>query len=105
MRGMHYLLSAFLILAAACGGGSPGAPNALTAEPTRIAVLTAVPSATPLGSQTAIPSSTPQPTPTPPAEFADYVDIGPGSLFLECRGSGTPTVIFEASVGKLTCPR
>ena len=41
-------------------------------------------------------SGTP-PSPQPQADFARAVDIGGGrSIFLECRGQGTPTVVLES---------
>jgi pimeloyl-ACP methyl ester carboxylesterase len=46
------------------------------------------------------PSAFAQSAATPVAgEFADLVDIGGRSLYLDCRGSGGPTVILEAGAG------
>jgi pimeloyl-ACP methyl ester carboxylesterase len=38
-------------------------------------------------------------TPESGGDFAGLVDIGGRSLYLECRGSGSPTVILEAGFG------
>lgn len=38
-------------------------------------------------------------TPADAAEIAGLFDIGGRSLFLECRGTGSPTVILEAGAG------
>ena len=43
-------------------------------------------------------SATPEATPAAD-DFASPVDIGGRSLYLECRGSGGPTVILEAGAG------
>ncbi len=44
------------------------------------------------------PGATPQATPADD-DFAGLVDIGGRSLYLECRGSGGPTVILESGAG------
>lgn len=51
-------------------------------------------------SDTAAPSS-PSDTPTrsPTAAIAEKVDIGGRSLYLECRGSGSPTILFLHGAG------
>jgi hypothetical protein len=36
---------------------------------------------------------------TAPADFASHVDVGGGrQLYLECRGTGSPTVILESGL-------
>jgi pimeloyl-ACP methyl ester carboxylesterase len=51
---------------------------------------------------TAAPAGAQQATPSVSAtsgDFAGRVDIGGRSLYLECRGSGSPTVVLEAGAG------
>jgi hypothetical protein len=81
MRGAQILLTSVLgvFLAAGCAtGGSSGSPGSTQAS---------VPS----------PTETATPTRSRPPHFASMFDIGGGrELFMECTGSGTPTVIFES---------
>jgi alpha/beta hydrolase fold len=75
------LVVSFLALAASplAGCGSPGASPS--------AIASAVPAAT----------ETATPKPSSLAHLADTFDIGGGrELFMECTGSGTPTVLFES---------
>ena len=44
------------------------------------------------------PSASPQSSATPPAE-AKLIDVGGHQLWIECRGSGSPTVILEGGLG------
>ena len=46
----------------------------------------------PVGGQ----QTTPPPTPAAQRDFTGLVDIGGRRLYLECRGTGGPTVILEA---------
>jgi hypothetical protein len=73
------LLAAFLV---GCGGAAPS--GALVASP---------PEASP--SASAVASATPRPS--PPPHFAELFEIGGArTLFMECTGEGSPTVVFEA---------
>lgn len=38
-------------------------------------------------------------SPAAPGDFSGLVDIGGRSLYLECRGQGSPTVILESGAG------
>ena len=77
-RTLQVLLT--LVLVAGCGG---------TGVPTAVPELVS-PSARPSPSESVSPSST-------PAISAESVDIGDDrSLYLVCRGEGSPTVLFEA---------
>jgi pimeloyl-ACP methyl ester carboxylesterase len=70
-----------LLALTGCGGTSPSSQESSSASEESVASPTEEPSATP----TEAPSTGP-------------VDIGDRSLFLDCRGAGSPTVILEAGL-------
>jgi len=80
--------------ASAFGAGSltsPGIVLALVAA--AVVLITACgawPPAPPMRSAAA--------TPVTPADIAQRVDVGGRSLYLECRGEGSPTVLLEAGL-------
>ena len=45
------------------------------------------------------PTPPPQPSPEPPLYPGQEVDVGGYGLYIECAGSGSPTVILEAGLG------
>jgi len=82
MRAPSRLFEVILAVVIIAGCRGTGAPTA-TRDPES-------PSARPSPSESVSPSST-------PAISAESVDIGDGrSLYLVCRGEGSPTVLFEA---------
>jgi hypothetical protein len=75
----------FGVILASCGGAAPAAstPLATASMP--------VPSASPL--------STPTPSSSPKGTISGRFDIGGRLLFLECRGTGSTSVIFLQGTG------
>ena len=57
------------------------------------------PPATEPGGTTEASPSPDEPTGSPTAAIAEKVDIGGRSLYLECRGSGSPTILFLHGAG------
>jgi pimeloyl-ACP methyl ester carboxylesterase len=83
---MRISLAASALLLAAIVAGCAGAA-------TSVAPVASAPEASPSASDVA--SATPKPS--PPPHFAETIDIGGGrTMFMECTGEGSPTVIFEA---------
>jgi pimeloyl-ACP methyl ester carboxylesterase len=79
-------------LLAGCAGGPPA-----TSEPAPAAAPTAAATATspaPIHSPATPPTPAAVPTDSPPAAIAQKVDIGGRSLYIECRGDGSPTILF-----------
>jgi pimeloyl-ACP methyl ester carboxylesterase len=80
MRRDAAALILMTMLAAGCAPAAQTGSVAPSSPPTAMATA-AVPSAAPTG------------------EFGAKVDVGGYSLFLECKGSGSPTVVLEAGLG------
>lgn len=88
-RSLAALLACGLLTA--CGGSSTEAPSA-------DAPTTSAAEGSPSSSVQASPSVAPSTTTTPQA--GGLVDIGDGrSLWLECTGTGSPTVLLESGLG------
>jgi pimeloyl-ACP methyl ester carboxylesterase len=83
---MRITPAASALLLAAIVAGCAGAA-------TSVAPVASAPEASP--SANAVASATPNPS--PPPHFAELFEIGDGhTLFMECTGEGSPTVVFEA---------
>ena len=98
----------FLLLASAAFAQNYKYGGAVSASPTATASATASPSATATATATA--SATASPSATASAlnsgkskDFAGLVDIGGGrQMYMECQGTGYPTVVFVSGAGDRT---
>jgi len=77
MKPVHITISCFCILLVGCTS------SAIVASPTQLS--------TPTSTET----STPAPRPTLPGE---KIDVGGYNLYLDCKGTGSPTVILESGL-------
>ena len=94
-RSAIALLGAALALtAAACS--DDGASTATTSEPT---ATTTTPAATTTEAATTTPASTVTTEPAADGAIAEQVDVDGQKLFLECRGTGSPTVVLQSGYG------
>ena len=88
------LLFSMLLAACAAGPSGPATPQAALATP-----LPSTPQRTPqptlIPTAAASPATAPAPTPT----VSQLVDVGGHKLFVECQGSGSPTVVLDAGLG------
>ena len=94
-------LAVLIVVAATagCGGASPSDSPAM-AGASRASPTSAQASASSTSQPDASPSSAAAAaTPAGPGPFAGSVDIGGRSLFLECDGEGSPTMILDAGLG------
>ena len=82
---------AILALTAGCAGSPPTSEPAPAASPT--AAATATPPET-IPSPASPSASTATPTASGSTAIAQEFDIGGRSLYIECRGSGSPTILF-----------
>ena len=94
-----------LLLASAAFAQNYKHGGAASASPTATASATASPTATARASATASATASPSATATAPdsgksKDFAGLVDIGGGrEMYMECQGTGYPTVVFVAVAG------
>ena len=96
-RSVIALAAAAGLGAAGCGSSTPSSGDGTASGSPAVPTASSGPAGT---------TTSPGPTPTAggttvPAEFSGMVDIGGGrSIFMECRGSGTPTVVLVAGLGE-----
>jgi pimeloyl-ACP methyl ester carboxylesterase len=97
-----------LLLASAAFAQNYKYGGAVSASPTATASATASPTATATATATASATASPSATATAPnsgksKDFAGLVDIGGGrEMYMECRGEGSPTVVFVSGAGDRT---
>ncbi len=88
------LSAALALAAAACS--DDGASTATTSEPP---ATSTTPAATTTEAATTTPASTVTTEPAADGAIAEQVDVGGRSLYLECRGTGSPTVVLQSGYG------
>lgn len=90
LAGCGLVVVALVVSIIACAPASQGPTGTATSPAPE---LSAPPSSAPSGAATSAPSASPE------GLISGSFDVGGRSLFIECRGTGSPTVVFMVGTG------
>jgi alpha/beta hydrolase fold len=95
-RSIAALVAVVLVIGGCGAASTPSAAPSIAPDATAISEPAATASPSP---SLALRASILAPSPTPEGQISGLFDVGGRSLFLECRGTGSPTVVFLVGTG------